>query len=116
MCSIPCTSCVQAGDLFKSLKKDRDGALRWNKKCAAHAQMLAASTCLCRILKTLQSFTAGITCSNVNCRSGGPGVGRKIALDVARGLTFLHSNRIAHMDLKTLNGMTCQTDNHPDAL
>ncbi len=40
----------------------------------------------------------------VMCRAGGPGVGRKIALDVARGLTFLHSNRIAHMDLKTLNG------------
>ena len=31
-------------------------------------------------------------------------MGRKIALDVARGLTFLHSNRIAHMDLKTPNG------------
>ena len=41
------------------------------------------------------------------CRAGGPGVGRKIALDVARGLTFLHSNRIAHMDLKTLNGNVC---------
>ena len=38
------------------------------------------------------------------CRAGGPGMGRKIALDVARGLTFLHSNRIAHMDLKTPNG------------
>ena len=38
------------------------------------------------------------------CRAGGPGMGRKIALDIARGLTFLHSNRIAHMDLKTPNG------------
>ena len=31
-------------------------------------------------------------------------MGRAIALDIARGLTFLHSNNIAHMDLKTPNG------------
>ena len=31
---------LQAGDLFKALKKDREGALRWNKKCAPHAGML----------------------------------------------------------------------------
>ena len=41
------------------------------------------------------------------CRAGNPGMGRKIALDVARGLTFLHTNRIAHMDLKTPNGAPC---------
>jgi len=37
-------------------------------------------------------------------RAGGAGMGRAIALDIARGLTFLHSNNIAHMDLKTPNG------------
>lgn len=26
-----------------------------------------------------------------------PGLGRRIALDVARGLHFLHTNRIVHM-------------------
>ena len=31
-------------------------------------------------------------------------MGRAIALDIARGLTFLHSSNIAHMDLKTPNG------------
>ena len=42
----------------------------------------------------------------MHCRTGGAGVGRRIALDIARGLTFLHSNRIAHMDLKSPNGAT----------
>ena len=53
----------------------------------------------------------------LKCRAGGPGVGRRIALDVARGLTFLHFNRIAHMDLKTLNGahLTCPDPCPPDA-
>ena len=52
--------------------------------------------------------TLGLCVPLMVCRVGGPGVGRKIALDVARGLTFLHSNRIAHMDLKTLNGAHLQ--------
>ena len=42
-----------------------------------------------------------------NQTSGGgdavPGVGKRIALDVARGLYFLHSHRIIHFDVKTPN-------------
>ena len=36
---------------------------------------------------------------HVDLRSGNqvPGLGRRIALDVARGLHFLHTNRIVHM-------------------
>jgi serine/threonine protein kinase len=30
-------------------------------------------------------------------------VGKRIALDVARGLYFLHSHRIIHFDVKTPN-------------
>ncbi|KAL3140780.1 protein kinase activity protein [Trebouxia sp. C0010 RCD-2024] len=32
-----------------------------------------------------------------------PGMGRRIALDVARGLHFLHSRKIVHFDLKSAN-------------
>ena len=32
-----------------------------------------------------------------------PGMGKRIALDVARGLYFLHSHRIIHFDVKTPN-------------
>ena len=32
-----------------------------------------------------------------------PGLGRRIALDVARGLHFLHSRRVVHFDLKSAN-------------
>ncbi|DBB18025.1 hypothetical protein WJX82_008169 [Trebouxia sp. C0006] len=32
-----------------------------------------------------------------------PGLGRRIALDVARGLHFLHSRKIVHFDLKSAN-------------
>ena len=31
------------------------------------------------------------------------GLGRRIALDVARGLHFLHSRKIVHFDLKSAN-------------
>jgi len=32
-----------------------------------------------------------------------PGMGKRIALDVARGMYFLHSHRIIHFDIKTPN-------------
>lgn len=32
-----------------------------------------------------------------------PGMGRRIALDIARGLHFLHSKKIVHFDLKSAN-------------
>lgn len=32
-----------------------------------------------------------------------PGLGRRIALDIARGLHFLHARRIVHNDLKSAN-------------
>lgn len=32
-----------------------------------------------------------------------PALGRRIALDVARGLHFLHSRRLVHFDLKSAN-------------
>ena len=32
-----------------------------------------------------------------------PGLGRRIALDTARGLHFLHSRKIVHFDLKSAN-------------
>ena len=32
-----------------------------------------------------------------------PGMGRRIALDIARGLHFLHSRKIVHFDLKSAN-------------
>jgi hypothetical protein len=34
------------------------------------------------------------------------GLGKAIALDVARGLAFLHQRHIVHLDLKSPNGMT----------
>ena len=79
--------------------------------------MPASATCLaCNMDSVPPNPSMGrLTASMLAVRrAGGPGVGRKIALDVARGLTFLHTNRIAHMDLKTLNGArrtcpnTCQ--------
>jgi len=33
-----------------------------------------------------------------------PGLGKQIALDVARGLEFLHTQHIVHLDLKSPNG------------
>lgn len=33
-----------------------------------------------------------------------PGLGKQIALDVARGLEFLHAQHIVHLDLKSPNG------------
>lgn len=33
-----------------------------------------------------------------------PGLGKAIALDVARGLAFLHQRHIVHLDLKSPNG------------
>lgn len=32
------------------------------------------------------------------------GKGKQIALDVARGLAFLHSQHVVHLDLKSPNG------------
>lgn len=32
-----------------------------------------------------------------------PGMGKRIALDIARGLHFLHTRRIVHLDLKSSN-------------
>ncbi len=34
-----------------------------------------------------------------------PGLGKNIALDIARGLAFLHSQHIVHLDLKSPNGV-----------
>lgn len=34
-----------------------------------------------------------------------PGLGKAIALDVARGLAFLHHRHIVHLDLKSPNGV-----------
>ena len=44
----------------------------------------------------------------MNCRdpvngTKSPGMGRRIALDIARGLHFLHSRKIVHFDLKSAN-------------
>jgi serine/threonine protein kinase len=33
-----------------------------------------------------------------------PGLAQKIALDIARGLQFLHERHIVHLDLKSPNG------------
>lgn len=43
-----------------------------------------------------------------NCRDArtgvtSPGMGRRIALDVARGLHFLHARSVVHFDLKSAN-------------
>ena len=35
--------------------------------------------------------------------AGQPGLGKRIALDIACGLNFLHTHRIVHMDVKSPN-------------
>ena len=95
---------MQAGDLYKAIRKDKEGALLWNKKCA-----LACRHGVSRVMHWADDLGAVVSgerrlmCEHA-CRAGGAGMGRAIALDIARGLTFLHSNNIAHMDLKTPNG------------
>ena len=38
-----------------------------------------------------------------------PGLGKRIALDIARGLHFLHTHRIVHMDVKSPNVLLGRT-------
>ena len=103
--SVMCASCChQAGDLYKALKKDKEGALLWNKRCRLDAPRPDIAFVWGPMSCPVHAILFGA------CRAGGAGIGRAIALDIARGLTFLHSNNIAHMDLKTPNGA------HPPAL
>lgn len=58
------------------------------------------------LFSVCQAFVTDDFCITVlpSCR------GRKIALDIIKGLCFLHSNKIAHLDLKTPNILL--TDSH----
>ena len=63
---------MEGGDLFNALHRDRKGNLTWYKRSTDPAAP----------------------------RPAGPpeaGLGKRIALDIARGLHFLHTHRIVHM-------------------
>ena len=66
----------QAGDLFRALKNDRDGALRWNKKCDAVACACTRTHLLraagCKHHQILLNYRCGFA------RAGGPGMGRNM--------------------------------------
>jgi serine/threonine protein kinase len=50
----------------------------------------------CRAKQTEDSLSASVPPFT-------PGLGRRIAVDVARGLHYLHNRRIVHLDLKSPN-------------
>ncbi|KAL3148045.1 protein kinase activity protein [Trebouxia sp. C0009 RCD-2024] len=67
------TEYMEGGDLYHAIAQDSTGRFSWYKR------------------NTQQQGSRQV------------GMGRRIALDVARGLHFLHSRKIVHFDLKSAN-------------
>jgi hypothetical protein len=105
---------AQAGDLYRALKQDKDGELLWNKRCLLPRKMHRLPLLSGGDERSFSEPAPHSSLVSAACRAGGAGMGRAIALDIARGLTFLHSNNIAHMDLKTPNG-AARTANLPSS-
>lgn len=108
---------MENGDLFTAFRNDTSGSLLWYRRCAAHvaettgfsaAHMLPAiqdrtSACLMP-LGTLWQLADCAGCPafrDSSARDGmaQPGLGRQIALDIARGLHFLHRHSVVSVGL-----------------
>lgn len=58
-------------------------------------------------LETRPAFP--ISCTEQTSRQSGPRRGQYIALDVAKGLHYLHSNSVVHLDIKVRPGHPADT-------
>ena len=114
------------GDLMNAMKRDTNGELRWHIPRSSNTTLCKAparaSTCSfqCRracapqglgrnllVVRCMCSFCVLVpkldTMLHPSCRpadtAGLPAIGRgkQIALDVARGLAFLHTHRVVHL-------------------
>lgn len=68
------TEYMENGDLFTAFRNDTTGSLLWYRRDSSARDGVAE-----------------------------PGLGRQIALDIARGLHFLHRHNVVHFDLKSPN-------------
>ena len=67
-----------------------------NLDCRLHTQALLQVSC--------QMLSHLLTIHRSDGSKRTPGLAQKIALDIARGLQFLHERHIVHLDLKSPNG------------
>ena len=86
-----------------------------HSKCKLWVACAVLAVCCHELCKALQychpAALVQLWCSHnllTSCRdpatgAKSPGLGRRIALDTARGLHFLHSRKIVHFDLKSAN-------------
>ncbi len=116
---------MRNGDLRTALTADADGVLRWYRRWAP--LLFGATTPInaghAAALPLRTSYTSDDIRFQISmgpypltfgpypyCRGTDangqrqPGLGKQIALDVARGLDFLHAQHIVHLDMKTPNG------------
>lgn len=105
---------LQKGDLRTALHDDAaDGHLLWYSRSVGSA--IPPGACLpfwhlwCHHSPRFCSTTAPFKiCRLLHHRNGSqqrtPGLGKQIAVDIARGLQFLHERHIVHLDLKSPNG------------
>lgn len=121
---------LQNGDLKSALHADKEGALRWYRTCALSpkpgrsSQNLAEALCntspelfIAAVMTCNMAQTARVSSEHAACVLCGrqygdsgrrqPGLGKAIALDIARGLAFLHARHVVHLDLKSPNGERC---------
>lgn len=95
---------LEHGDLHNCLRHDKEGNLRWYQWCACrtwqpddHSESISFVIVMIRTPKGCKFLCcAGCSAPWMGGRPQ-PGLGKQIALDIARGLAFMHNHCIVHL-------------------